>query len=240
MSAASDCAVHEVSVVIPVHNGESFVRAAIDSVLAQSGCAVEVIVVDSASSDRSSAVVKEAYGARVILAKEDRPGAARARNAGARLASRPWLAFLDADDVWLPEKLAKQIAAAEAAPGCDLVFTLGEEFLDGELSEKQRMNFSVRPLPYALLTPSSLLLRRETFLAAGEFPDVPAGEFIAWQGWARELGLREQVAPEVLVRRRIHAHNMTRSASNRAGYPMAAKWLLDRRRQRARSFATQI
>ena len=227
----------DVSVVIPVHNGERFVCEAIESVLAQRGISVDVIVVDNNSTDRTCEVVAERFGGSVMLIHESKPGGAAARNAGARIATAPWLAFLDADDLWLPEKLSTQIAASSGPGSADVLFTMGQEFHSEELSADQQASFSIRPLPYALLTPSSMLLQRTTFQLVGEFPDVPIGEFIAWQGWARELGLREYVVPEVLVKRRIHAHNMTRSVSNLAGYPMAAKWLLDRRRGRARELA---
>jgi len=228
----------QVCVVIPVHNGEQFVCNAIDSALAQQGCSIDVIVVDNNSADLTSEVVAERYGSLVKLVKESRPSAAIARNVGARLADSEWLAFLDADDLWMPEKLVKQIRMAQQ--GADILFTFGEEFHSEELDADQRARFVLRPQPYALLTPSSMFLKRETFQSVGEFPEVPIGEFIAWQGWARELGLSEYVLSEVLVKRRIHAHNMTRSVSNLAGYPMAAKWLLDKCRLRASELAQTV
>jgi glycosyltransferase involved in cell wall biosynthesis len=221
----------DISVVIPVFNGERFVSDAIDSVLAQSGFAPEVIVVDNNSTDGTRQLVCDRYGARVKVIEEMRPGAATARNAGARAANGAWLAFLDADDVWLPSKLERQAAAWAAAPHADLVFTLAHEFHSRDLDADEIGRFPRRPDPYPLLTPSSLLLRRDAFERVGDLPPLPGGEFIAWYGWARELGLRELVVPEVLVRRRIHSRNTTRGAGAMAGYPMAAKWLMDRRRE---------
>ncbi len=227
-----------VSVVIPVYNGEVFVAEAIASVLAQQGTGVEVaqvIVVDNNSTDGTLELVQgliaDRYGSRVTAITEARPNAANARNAGARLAIAPWLAFLDADDLWLPAKLQRQIEAAHEHPEASLFFTLGEEFHSPDLDPEGRMRALCRPGPYPLLTPSSLLLRREIFAGVGDLPSVPGGEFIAWYGWARELGLRKFTVPEVLVRRRIHATNTTRGGLSTAGYPLAAKWLLDRRRQ---------
>jgi glycosyltransferase involved in cell wall biosynthesis len=225
----------DVSVVIPVHNGESFVGAAIDSALAQTGHSTQVIVVDNNSTDGTLHVVSELmrtdHGGRIILIREARPNAANARNAGARLATGTWLAFLDADDIWLPEKLQRQMEARRLHPEADLVFTLGEEFHSEQLRPEQRASLPCRPEPYPMLTLSSLLLKREVFVRVGDLPDVPTGEFFAWYGWARELGLKDYVVPEVLVRRRIHAHNTTRGGGAMAGYPLAAKWLLDRRRE---------
>jgi glycosyltransferase involved in cell wall biosynthesis len=226
-----------VSVVIPVYNGERFIEAAIDSVLAQTGDAAQVsqvIVVDNNSTDGTAALVRDLiaarYGERVLAISEPRPNAANARNAGTRLATGEWLAFLDADDLWLPEKLERQIEAARQHPEASLFFTLGEEFHSADLDAGARANAPCRPQPYPMLTPSSLLLKRKLFERVGDLPSVPGGEFIAWYGWARELGLKDFTVPEVLVRRRIHATNTTRGWLSTAGYPLAAKWLLDQRR----------
>jgi glycosyltransferase involved in cell wall biosynthesis len=227
-----------VSVVIPVYNGERFIAEAIGSVLAQTGGAAEVsqvIVVDNNSTDGTLSLVKHLtatrYGNGVLAVSEPRPNAANARNAGARLATGEWLAFLDADDLWLPEKLDRQMEAARQHPETSLFFTLGEEFHSADLDPEARAQAPCRPQPYPMLTPSSLLLKREHFRRVGDLPSVPGGEFIAWYGWARELGLKDLTVPQVLVRRRIHAANTTRGGLSTAGYPLAAKWLLDRRRQ---------
>jgi glycosyltransferase involved in cell wall biosynthesis len=226
-----------VSVVIPVHNGEPFIGEAIKSVLTQTGSAAkvaELIVVDNNSTDGTWETVEKLiaanFGNRVILIRESRPNAANARNTGARLATGTWLAFLDADDLWLPEKLQLQMEAWGDHSEAELLFTLGTEFHSAELSDEQRRIMPCRTEPYPMLTPTSLLLKRKTFACIGDLPDVPSGEFIAWYGWARELGLRDFVVPRVLVQRRIHAGNSTRASGALAGYPMAAKWLLDRRR----------
>lgn len=228
----------EVSVVIPVHNGAAFVAAAVESVLAQKGsCATvaRVIVVDNNSTDGTGELVGKLiasrWGERVIAMSETRPYAANARNAGCRVARGEWLAFLDADDLWLPCKLERQMEAAALHSEASLFFTVGEEFYSEELGPDKRSCLACRPQPYPMLTPTSLLLRREVFKKVGDLPDVSSGEFIAWFGWARELGFREFVVPEVLTRRRIHANNTTREVGAMAGYPLAAKWLLDRRRQ---------
>jgi glycosyltransferase involved in cell wall biosynthesis len=220
----------DLSVVIPVYNGQPFISDAIDSVLSQTGFSIEVIVVDNNSTDGTRQLVSDRYGSAVILVVETRPSAARARNAGCHLASGNWLAFLDADDIWLPRKLWRQSEEWKKQPEIDLLFTQGQEFHSPELDERERERLASRPEPYPLLTPSSVLMKRETFMKVGDFPEVPSGEFIAWLGWAREMGLREFVLPEVLVRRRIHCHNSTRAGSGIAGYTLAARWLIEKRR----------
>lgn len=222
----------DVSVVIPVHNGERFVCEAIASALGQTGVSVEVIVVDNLSTDRTREVVEGAYGGAVTLASEPQPGPAAARNRGARLATGTYLAFLDADDVWMPDKLERQIHELVTRPGIDLVFSHCQEFHDSGLAPEQRARFQCRREPYPHLSASTLVLKRETFERVGEFPNVRAGEFIAWFGWAQTLGLRVFVMPDVSARRRVHGKNLSLDrAALAASYPLAAKWLLDRRRQ---------
>ena len=227
--------VPEVSVVIPVHNGERFICDAVESALTQSGPRIEVIVVDNNSQDRTREVVAQRYGSAVVLLLELRAGAAHARNAGCAIAKGRYLAFLDADDLWLPGKLEKQLRMLKEPPGADVSFSLGEEFVCPQLEASQSERCVCRPGPYPMKLPSSLLCEREAFLRVGLFPDVPGGEFIAWYAWAQECGLRASVVEEVLVRRRIHNGNSTRNQHTTAGYLAAMKWLLDRRRARAAS-----
>lgn len=220
----------KVSIVIPVHNGEHFVCDAIDSVFAQHGPELEVIVVDNNSQDRTCHIVAERYGSRVQLTSEPQRGAAHARNRGARMASGTHLAFLDADDIWCPGKLTAQLQAL--AGGADIAFCHCAEFHDDALDTAARQQFPCRPSAYPMLMPSAYLSPVAVFRQAGDFPDFTAGEFIAWYGWAQTLGLRTAVLSEIHVRRRVHATNSTRDRNSLAGFPMAAKWLLDKRRQR--------
>jgi glycosyltransferase involved in cell wall biosynthesis len=230
-----------VSVVIPMYNAVRFVRDAIDSVLAQGdgSLTIQVIVADNRSQDGSATLVRERYGDRVLLTEEPLlQGCGPARNVGVRLATGEFLAFLDADDVWLPGKLERQIAALEARPDAgrnDLVFTHAVEFHCSELSEEEKRSAPCRPSAYPMLTASSLLCRRDTFLEVGDFPPYRLGEFIAWYGWAETLGKHKLMLPEVLVRRRVHGTNTTRGAQAVAEYTLATKWLLDRRRQHTNS-----
>jgi glycosyltransferase involved in cell wall biosynthesis len=100
-----------VTVVIPVFNGEAFVAAAIESALAQTVRDIEVVVVDDGSVDRTAEIVaaQAEADARVVVVQQPNRGLSAARNAGIRRASAPSIAFLDADDRWLPEKLERQL-----------------------------------------------------------------------------------------------------------------------------------
>jgi glycosyltransferase involved in cell wall biosynthesis len=221
----------DVSVIIPAHNAESFICDAVDSALQQTGVTLEVIVVDNCSTDRTRQIVEHKYHSSVQVVNESRLGIGHARNAGIRLAAGEYIALLDSDDIWLPGKLQRQISELTSRPETGLVFCHGYEFCDPDLTRQQCTEFNCRPEPYAFLIPSGLLATRTTFLEVGDFPDVPAGEFIAWYGWAQSLGLQPFVIPEILVRRRVHARNTSRGINFATGYVQAAKWLMDRRRQ---------
>lgn len=108
----------QVSVVIPAYNRERSVRAAVDSALAQQGVAVEVIVVDDGSQDGTAGVVEAIDDPRVSLVRQSNGGVSAARNTGIRNARGEWVAFLDSDDVWLPQKLGRQLERMAEAPGC--------------------------------------------------------------------------------------------------------------------------
>lgn len=113
-----------VTVVMPVFNGARTLRRSMDSVLDQSFPELELVVVDDASTDGTVAIVEEIAGRddRVRLVRRERSGGpAAARNSGIEEATGRYLAFCDADDLWLPEKLARQLALAETT-GAALVY----------------------------------------------------------------------------------------------------------------------
>lgn len=110
-----------VSVVIPCYNGAKYVVAAVRSALAQGHDDLEVIVVDDGSSDGSAELVTRNVPQAIVLRQPNR-GVAAARNLGIARASGHWIAFLDADDIWLPGKLAAQLDALQTHPEARLVY----------------------------------------------------------------------------------------------------------------------
>ena len=113
MTKAPDTLLPRISVVIPAYNKEQQIRAAIDSALRQSYPPLEVIVVDDGSTDKTASIAEQA-GAKVI--SQQNAGISAARNHGAAEALGEWIAFLDADDLWLSNKLEVQCREAARFP----------------------------------------------------------------------------------------------------------------------------
>lgn len=111
-----------VSVIIPCYNAERYIAATLRSVLAQDIASIEVIVIDDGSRDGSAAVVRTEFP-HVRLVEQANAGVAAARNHGISLARGEWVAFVDADDIWLPGKLKAQFDAMAAIDGCRMSYT---------------------------------------------------------------------------------------------------------------------
>ena len=111
-----------VSAVIPVHNGERYLRETLESVFAQTYSPLEVIVVDDGSTDGSAGII-DSYGDRLVAVRQENLGVGGARNAGMTRAGGRFVAFCDHDDRWRPKKIEKQVAALLADDGLGLVHT---------------------------------------------------------------------------------------------------------------------
>ena len=220
-----------ISVVIPVYNGARYVGEAVDSVLRQSVPATEVLVVDDGSADDTARVVR-AYEPRVRYHLQTNQGAAAARNTGIGLTTGHFLAFLDADDRWHVDKLAKQLDAIHARPHVDMVFCLVDEFVSPD-SELARAGGAQCRRSFPAYLPSGFLVKRQAFERAGLFAtSFGVGEFIDWYARAMDAGLEGIVLPIALLERRIHDANQgaTKRDSYGAEYLRILKKTLDRRR----------
>jgi glycosyltransferase involved in cell wall biosynthesis len=221
-----------VSVIIPVFNGERYLSAAIESVLAQTHPPFEIIVVDDGSKD-SSGKIARGFGQPVRCHAQVNQGLAAARNQGVRLAAGDFLAFLDADDLWLPDKLTQQVALLTALASLEAVFSHVRQFFSPDISvaTRQSVRFIQEVMPGYVA--GTLLIRRASFLRVGDF-DVRrrAGEFVDWFARAQEKGLRYRMLDDVLALRRIHNANMgiLQRDENRSEYLQTIKAALDRRR----------
>ncbi len=199
-----------ISVIIPVHNGERFLAEAIRSVLAQTLPPNEIIVVDDGSTD-ASAEVARAFGLPVRVLAQPNLGPAAARNLGVENACGDLLAFLDADDLWLPDKLARQTQVLRADPACAAVLARVENFLSPELDASQAARLAKTAAQSGEFAIGALLIRRAAFLRVGCFDArLRHGDFIDWWARASQLPLAYTVLPDLVLRRRLHSSNLTR------------------------------
>jgi glycosyltransferase involved in cell wall biosynthesis len=131
-----------VSVVIPTYNRVDRIKGAIRSALMQDPLPIEVIVVDDCSTDGTNADDLRSIDARVcVITHESNQGGAVARNAGIDAASGDWIAFLDADDCWFPNKLARQFEQLNNQEQNSLVFACGNVQFDGNTNDGKLYNY---------------------------------------------------------------------------------------------------
>jgi glycosyltransferase involved in cell wall biosynthesis len=223
-----------VSVIIPVRDGERYVAEALDSILAQTAPPTEVLVVDDGSNDRTAAVVS-GYGHPVRCLRRAREGVGPTLNAGIDHAHGELVAFLDADDLWTPRKLELQLGALSRDPDLDLVFGHVEQFVSPELGAEHGKATAWHAGIATGIVRGTMLTRRATLDRIGSFSDRwSLGEFVDWYARAQDLGLRCEILPEVLLRRRLHRANLTGGAgANYADYPRVLREVLRRRRESA-------
>lgn len=172
-----------VSVVIPAHDAMPDVLEAVESVLAQDRPADEIVVVDDRSSDGSGDAVRRRFGDRVRVISGAFGSAAAARNAGWHAARGEWIAFLDADDLWTPDKLSASLALLAAAPHADWCFSDGTvNALDGRRHDSLLGLWAEIEEPYCgfpvaelievnFVLTSSVVARRSALEAAGGFDE---------------------------------------------------------------------
>ncbi|HBQ37543.1 MAG TPA: hypothetical protein DD714_00775 [Candidatus Omnitrophica bacterium] len=210
-----------VSVVIPAYNAQATIRAAIRSALAQTLAPLEILVVDDGSTDQTTEFVR-GCGERVRYLRQDHAGPAAARNRGAREARGESIAFLDADDLWLPEKLARQVEVFQRQADIEAVqcsaFLVNDAL---EVLEERRCRPGRDTLLDILLFrnlpafSSTLVVRKAVFEAVGGFPTDVGEE--AWETacrFARRGALRS--LPEPLTLYRQHAGNRSHASMDMA------------------------
>jgi glycosyltransferase involved in cell wall biosynthesis len=221
----------DISVVVPVHNGARYLAECIQSVLDQRHAALELLVVDNASTD-ATAEVARAFPAVRYFHLPDK-GLSRALNHGLEHCRGGFLAFLDADDLWTPNRLALQLETFARNPEVELVFGHVEQFISPELEESAKAKLGVRHTLLPGRHRGTMLIRTESFWRVGPFePSVDYGEFLDWYMRAAEQHIRDVMLADVVTLRRVHGANLGYTERNRrVEYARVLKRGLDRRRR---------
>lgn len=179
----------KVSVIIPVKNGERYLREALDSVMAQTFRDFEVVVADDASTDSTAAIARSYPSVRYFY-RERSEGVSRARNAAIRAAEGQYLASLDCDDLWCPEKLAMQVPILDHDPLTGVVYS-DQEWIDQE-------GRTIRVVPHSNwpkgwdryfcgghnIGPSTMLVRKELIEKIGFYDEE------LWANEDKDLNIR--------------------------------------------------
>lgn len=194
-----------VTVVVPAFNAERYLGEALCSILAQEFDDFEVIVIDDGSTDGTAAVAGHHPSVRVL--RQPNGGIARARNAGVVAARGRFVAFLDADDLWVPHKLRLQVEVTQSDPGLDYVLGEMQCFADEGFAVPDWMRKALFE-PHVAHSTGTMLVRKTAFDRVGGFDAtaVPA-ETMDWFARAADAGLRGSTVDAVVLRRRFHASN---------------------------------
>ncbi|MEI6707046.1 MAG: glycosyltransferase family A protein [Methylococcales bacterium] len=163
-----------ISVIIPTYNRCELLRRALLSVFAQTLLATEVLVIDDGSTDATSVMLHTEFPA-VRYYYQQNSGISSARNLGIQHSTGDWLAFLDSDDEWLPEKLARQTAALAANPDSKICHTEEQWIRNGVRVNPAKKYAKIggwiftQCLPHCAISPSTVLIHRSVFTAIGLF-----------------------------------------------------------------------
>ena len=220
----------QISVIIPIYNYALYIQEALTSVLSQGIEKLEIIVIDDGSTDNFEEKINDLNDPRIRIIKQTNCGAAEARNNGIRHAVGEYIAFLDADDIWTPNKLKLQLEVLINRADVNMVYGQVKEFYDISINEHADLQKGVKT--FVGYSPIALLISKSDFLLVGDFQSKwKVAEFIDWYDRAKYAGLSEILLPDVLAFRRIHSGNIDRLYRPDAKqYVAVLKEALDRRR----------
>lgn len=178
-----------ISVVVPTYNRAGLIGETLERILAQSLPAAEIIVVDDGSTDGTEAVVA-AYAPRVRYHAQKNAGAPVARNTGVFLATAPWVAFCDDDDLWMPDHLEKLAGIVAVAPDIRFAFSNAREWVEGVAAEASR--FDLAPKDFwrsgqRAGAPDSLLIRPPLYKYALRFQPVAASAMMVSRDYCNQI-----------------------------------------------------
>jgi hypothetical protein len=211
-----------VSVIVPAYNAAEFIRETLNSVFAQTYAGLETIVVNDGSPDTPELErVLQPYLASILYLKQENRGPAAARNLGIRHALGRFLAFLDSDDLWLPEYLAQQMKLFEEQPSLDMVYSDTHLFGDSRFAGKTFMELHPQRGTATLesllsgdctIVTSCVVVRKRAVIELGMFDENVRGseDFDLWLRLAH-AGARIAHQREALGRRRIHLGALTQA-----------------------------
>lgn len=220
----------KVSIVIPVYNAEKYVRLTLESALAQTYQSLEILVIDDGSTDKSVEICRQFDDDRIRIIQQQNRGLSGARNTGIRHATGYYIAFLDADDLWVPEKVEKHVCHLESAADVGASFSYSR-FIDEQGSPLGLLQFSkvkdITPLDILCRSPigngSAALFRKEVFEDIAFEVDREGGverdyfdeqfresqDVECWMRVILQTDWKIEGIPELLTLYRVNAHGIS-------------------------------
>ncbi|MXV17461.1 glycosyltransferase [Hufsiella ginkgonis] len=173
-----------VSIVMPAYNAAAFIESAIESVIRQSWPNWELLIINDGSTDETAAIATRyaSADARVKLITQENKRLGGARNTGLRAAAGQWIAFLDADDLWVPVKLGRQLEAGRLHPEADVIYSGGWTFYNGDIN-------NCEPYP----TIAGLFGAAEMYRLQYQWNYIPVLSVIFKRELLQRIGLQEEV-----------------------------------------------
>ncbi len=196
-----------VSVILPIRNGAKFLKKTLESVFNQDYENIEVIVVDNDSTDNCQEIVKLFD---VKYFHQENRGVGNSRNWGVKIASGDLIAFIDADDLWVVDKLSKQVKYLEENQKIAIVATNQRLTLESGQEVPAWVREGQLDSDLKGYLPSAIMVRRWVFESIGYFnPEFETSSDADWFFRLKDSGLKMSFMPEVLVQRRIHDTNQS-------------------------------
>lgn len=228
-----------VSVIIPTYNRGKFIKKAIESVLSQTYRNYEIIVVDDGSTDKTGEVLKEFHGrSEIIYLYKENGGVSSARNMGIKKAKGDYIAFLDSDDTWMPQKLERQIEYISDNPEKVMVGTefviyddsgnkLGKSGLTDEFPADKN-ELLVYLLSKPPLLPSTLMIKKEVFDIVGGFDeDLSTAVDLDFNIRAALKDIKMAIVDESLMKYIAHKDGISKACRSHKNRFRAINKLLD-------------
>ena len=204
-----------ISVVVPAYNAEKYLAETLDSIRGQDYQPHEVLVVDDGSTDNTAAIAKSYPEVRYIW--QCNQGLATARNTGLANAVGELISFLDADDIWLSGRSRIEVEYLDAHPEAGCVMARMRNFLQPGVAQPLWATNEMLHEDFEAYQIGALLAQRWVFEQVGNFnAEYVSASETDWFMRLKEAGITMGILSEVLVRRRIHANNMSANHTLRA------------------------
>lgn len=219
-----------VSVIVAVRNGERYLAAALNSILAQTYQSFEIIVVDGHSTDATALIARAHAGIRLV--EQAGLGIAAAYNTGIQVAQGDLVAFLSHDDLWTPHKLSLQVGYMVEHPGIQYTNGLLRFFLEPDCRAIPGFRRGLLEGTHPGWIMETLVVRKALFARLGGFDEhLTLAEDIDWYARARDHGIPSALLAEVVLHKRVHDANATADvASSNRGLLSAMKRSIDRKK----------